>query len=168
MLISTAALTIVIQFANLAGTPPASVREAQESVAVMLADIDVTVEWTQATNAAPGGSQVIRLTMLPYEGGALQSHERSVMGAATRTALGTGVAWVYYQRVLEQAAHYDVPPARLLACVMAHEIGHLVLASPDHERDGLMRGVWNAADFRRASIGQLRFATEIRRQLRLT
>lgn len=142
-------------------------REAQQAVADILADIDVTVDWNQASGATAGGSHVFRLTMLPYEGGALRSHDGPVMGTATRTDMGTGIAWVYYRRVLEEADRHLVPPSRLLACVIAHEIGHLVLASPGHDPDGLMRAVWRAADFRRASIGRLRFAAPARRPLRV-
>ncbi len=167
MLVAATAITLVIQLSNLAGAPAPVVRDAQQAVAGILADIDVTVDWSQSSGSTPGGSNVIRLTMLPYEGGALQSHDGPVMGTAARTTMGTGLAWVYYQRVLEEADRHLVPPSRLLACVMAHEIGHLVLASPVHEPDGLMRAVWNAADFRRASIGRLRFAAAVHRRLRV-
>jgi hypothetical protein len=167
VLVSATAITIVIQLANLSGAPAPIVRDAQQAVAEILADIDVAVEWRQASGSRPGGSRVVRLTMLPYEGGVLRSHDGPVMGTAARTDQGTALAWVYYQRVIEEADHHLVPPARLLACVIAHEIGHLVLDSPGHEPDGLMRAVWNAADFRRASIGRLRFATAARRRLRV-
>ena len=160
MLIPAAAITLFIQLVDLAGAPPPVVRDAKAAVEEILVDLDMTVEWTQTSDAVRARPNAIRVTMLPYEGGALRSHEGAVMGAAARTPLGTGVAWVYYQRVLEEADHHAVSPARLLACVIAHEIGHLVLTSPGHEPDGLMRAVWNAADFRRASVGRLRFATE--------
>ena len=155
-MISAAAITLVIHLANLSGAPPSVVREAQSAVSDILADIDVAVDWSEAS--ATSGANAIRLTMLPYEGGALQTRDGAIMGAASRTARGTGIAWVYYRRVLEEAEHYAVPPARVLACVMAHEIGHLVLASNGHDADGLMRAVWNKSDFRRASTGRLRFS----------
>jgi hypothetical protein len=160
VLTSAAAIVLVIQLVNLADVPPPLVREAKPLVEDVLRDIDVTVEWAGPSGAARGDAPIVRLTIVPREGGALRLREGSVMGAATRTPLGTGVAWVYYQRVLDESERYSVSVSRLLACVIAHEIGHLVRASPDHEPDGLMRAVWTAADFRRASTGGLRFATD--------
>jgi hypothetical protein len=162
VLLSAFAITLVIQFTDLAGVPPPVVSDTKTAVAAILADIDVIVEWVSGAGSMPTGSRVIRLTVLPHEGGALQSPSRAVMGVAARTAMGTGVAYVYYQRVLEEADRYFVPQARLLACAMAHEIGHLVQASPKHEPDGLMKAEWTAADFRRASTGRLRFTARFR------
>jgi hypothetical protein len=167
VLVGAVAITVIIQFTNLAAAPAPVVREAQQAVGDILSDIDVAVEWHQAPGSTPGGSQVVRLTMVPYEGGALRSHDGPVMGTATRTPMGTGIALVYYKRVLEEADRHLVPPVRLLACVIAHEIGHIVLASSGHEPDGLMRAVWTAADFRRVSLGRLRFAAAVQRRLRV-
>lgn len=157
MLVPALALALIVQVVDLAHVPPPVVREAKAAVADILRDLDVDIEWAPASDAARGPN-VIRVTILSYETGALRAHERAVMGSASRTAFGTAVAWVYYQRVVEEADSHVVPPARLLACVIAHEIGHLVLPSPGHTPDGLMRAVWTAPDFRRASTGDLRFS----------
>ncbi len=37
----------------------------------------------------------------------------------------------------------------LLARVMAHELGHLLLKSPDHSKSGLMRAMWSKTELRR-------------------
>jgi hypothetical protein len=102
-MIPALAITLVIHFADLAGVPPPVVRETKSALVQILADIDVTVEWSQPSDAVHAASNVIRLTVLPYEVGGLRSTAHAVMGAATRTPLGTGVAWVYYRRVLEQS-----------------------------------------------------------------
>jgi len=157
VLLAAFATTLIIQVTDLGGVPPLILREAQAAAAIILADIGVTLEWASASEPALPASNVIHLTMMPKEGGALRSHGGAVMGAAIRTAMGTRVAWVYYERIRQEADRHVVPPARLLACAMAHEIGHLVQPSPAHDTDGLMRAVWTAADFRRASAGLLRF-----------
>jgi len=154
------AITLVIQFTNLAAVPPPVLTEAKAAVAALLADIDVAVEWAEPSGRQPIGSRVIRLTILPHESGALHASGRTVLGSAARTAMGTDVAYVYYERVLQEADRHFVPPSRLLACAMAHEIGHLVQTSPGHESGGLMKAVWTAGDFRRASAGELRFTTQ--------
>lgn len=155
------AITVFIQLVDLANVPPSVMREAKAAVADIFADIDVTIEWAGPSESAPAGVHVVRLTLLKHEGGILQSHDGAVLGAAIRTAMGTRLAWVYYERVLQKADRHLVPPARLLACAMAHEIGHLVQSSPSHDPDGLMRAMWTSADFRRASIGRLRFKPQV-------
>ena len=40
----------------------------------------------------------------------------------------------------------------LLARVMAHELGHLLLKSPDHSQSGLMRAVWSKTELRRNGV----------------
>jgi hypothetical protein len=52
-----------------------------------------------------------------------------------------------------------VPVSRLLACAIAHEIGHLLQTEPAHEPSGLMRAVWTRTDFRQLSAGRLRFTS---------
>mgnify|MGYP003693812985 CR=1 FL=1 len=54
-------------------------------------------------------------------------------------------------------------PAFVLACAIAHEIGHLLLPGRVAARPlgaGLMRPCWDRDDFRRADMGQLRFLPE--------
>ena len=59
----------------------------------------------------------------------------------------------------------------MLAHVMAHEVGHLLLPH-GHSATGLMRANWDAADLRRAVYRQLNFTAEqaelIRARLRGT
>jgi hypothetical protein len=150
------ALTLVIQFANLANAPEAVVREARSDLVDMLRDISVTVEWADDSPSVPP-ADAIHLTLLRYEVGSLRQNIRPVLGAATRTALGTGIALVFYQRIVEESDRHQVAPARVLACAMAHELGHLLQEAPSHEPAGLMRGVWRESDFRSASAGRLRF-----------
>jgi hypothetical protein len=58
---------------------------------------------------------------------------------------------------------------QLMGMVMAHEIGHLLMPTGSHSRDGLMRKAWNRTELRRFEIGNFSFstsqATEIRRTL---
>ncbi len=157
MISSIIALTFVIQFANLAGAPDAVVRDAQAGVADILGDIDVQVQWIAPSDPVASRERTLHLTLLRYEAGALKQTNHQVLGAATRTEFGTGIALVFFQRVVEEADAYAVPVSRVLACAIAHEIGHLLQSEPAHEPSGLMRAVWTRADFRKLSAGRLRF-----------
>jgi hypothetical protein len=154
---SIVALTFVIHFANLAGAPDAVVREAQAGVADILHDIDVQVQWVAASDPVASRQRALHVTLLRYEAGALKQTNHQVLGAATRTELGTGIALVFFQRVVEEADAYAVPVSRVLAGAIAHEIGHLLQTETAHEPSGLMRAVWTRADFRQLSTGRLRF-----------
>ena len=57
---------------------------------------------------------------------------------------GTGVlATVYIDRVLDLARHLDINHPTLLGRTIAHEIGHLLLATNTHSTSGLMRELWS-------------------------
>ena len=51
VLLPALAITIVIHIVDLAGVPPPVLREAKTAAADILADIDVSVEWTDASDS---------------------------------------------------------------------------------------------------------------------
>ena len=67
------------------------------------------------------------------------------------------VADVYYTAGQSIAAHQQVESTLLMACVMAHELGHLLLG-PGHGADGIMRAGWDSKDLDAIRKGWLRFA----------
>src|SRR5262245_6976140 len=165
------ALSVVLHLFNAASVPAPVVAKAQAELERVYGDIGVAVGWLQ-----PGGAHVhrpdeIHVILIPYETGGLQGN-RAVLGAAIRTPQGTKVAYVFYRRVEAEAAQYSVSPAFVLACAIAHEMGHLLLPGSLHHRGhsstGLMLPTCNRDDFIRADRGQLRFdndqATLIRDQ----
>jgi hypothetical protein len=63
---------------------------------------------------------------------------------------GSGVlATIYVDRVEEMAAMSEADAAILLGRVIAHELGHLLLATSAHSTTGLMRGYWTPSVIRR-------------------
>jgi hypothetical protein len=58
------------------------------------------------------------------------------------------LATVYVDRVDDLARHLDVDHQTLLGRTIAHEIGHLLLASNTHSASGLMRQVWSGQELR--------------------
>lgn len=62
----------------------------------------------------------------------------------------TGVlATVYADRVDWMAKRTGVPPHELLGRAIAHELGHLLMATSAHATHGLMRPVWSQSEVRR-------------------
>lgn len=80
-----------------------------------------------------------------------------VLGTSYPDEKGAGYfAYVFYDRVLELTEQRTLGHA-LLADVMAHEIGHLLLGSKSHSRSGIMCGRWEAEQLRSVAEGGMSF-----------
>ena len=55
-------------------------------------------------------------------------------------------------------AEFEVPI--ILGCVIAHEVGHLLLGSSSHSGSGIMQGHWKRGQIRKAMTGNLPFTPE--------
>src|SRR5262249_57784550 len=130
------AAALVLQLHNLAGAPPAVIAGAASEMTRLYTAIGVAIEWRDATLPIVG-SDAIRVIVLPYETGDLRRAGDTVMGAAVATADRTGVAYVFYRRVRSEADRYATSPIQVLACAMAHEIGHLLMPRAGHSPTAL-------------------------------
>jgi hypothetical protein len=72
---------------------------------------------------------------------------------------GTNVI-IFYGRVAELARAESLYKWDILAAVMAHEIGHLLLLGTGHSPTGIMRAKLNRWDLLQAGRGQLKFTPE--------
>jgi hypothetical protein len=89
-----------------------------------------------------------------------------VLGTSYPDELGAGYfAYVFYDRVRELAQRRTLGHA-LLADVMAHEIGHLLLGSNSHSLSGIMCARWDAEQLRNVAEGGMSFAPSESRQMR--
>jgi hypothetical protein len=80
-----------------------------------------------------------------------------VLGTAYPDDKGTGFfAYVFYDRIQELAQRRGLGHA-LLADVMAHEIGHLLLGSTAHSTSGIMCAHWNYEELRNVAEGAMSF-----------
>jgi len=152
-------LALVLELHNFAGAPPAIVHDAEREVTRVYQDIGVRVEWDHGT-ARSAGQAALQIVLVAHESGVLRRTRDQIMGAATWTPTGTPVIYVFYRRVETEAAHYSVSVAFVLACALAHELGHVLMPERGHSQNGLMRACWNGDDFQRADRGQLRFLPE--------
>src|SRR5262249_24094773 len=150
-----------LHLSNAAAVPSSIVEKAQTELVRLYRDIGVTIEWLPPDEPHVHRPDEIHVILIPYETGGLQQKTPAVLGAAIRTPHGTNVAYLFYRRVEAEAVQYAVSPAFVLACAIAHEIGHLLLPGglyeSGHSATGLMRPNWNRDDFIRADRGQLRF-----------
>lgn len=151
-------IALVLQLHNLAGAPQSVVTRAETEVTRVYEDVGVRMEWNRPDESRPKGTDVVRVILVPFESGDLRRYTDTVMGAAIRAPGGTRIAYVYYRRVRTESERYGVSTPSVLACAIAHELGHLLMPGAGHSRDGIMRACWQRDDFNRADQSQLRFS----------
>lgn len=68
------------------------------------------------------------------------------------------------QQVREVNKEVSLPA--ILGDVIAHELGHLLLGSNAHSREGIMQPHWEPEQLRRVSLGQMRFTSDQAERMR--
>jgi hypothetical protein len=78
------------------------------------------------------------------------------------------LATVNYEHIVNRALrdNSSSEASTLLGCVIAHELGHLLLGSDRHSSAGIMQSHWGRDEIHQAQKGNLRFAPEQAVQLR--
>ena len=81
-----------------------------------------------------------------------------IFGQSFQDAAGEGnYVLVYYASIKAFRAATTVPAGELLGCVVAHELGHLLLGTASHSSTGLMSAVWQDPELRQVVRGNLLF-----------
>src|SRR5262245_16578876 len=154
-------LTIDLQMTNEAQVPAPVFEKSRDEVTRIFASAGVAVRWTETT---PRLTVRVVAQVLGFDRAA-----SPVMGVALRTAKES-TAQVFFRQVQNFARTYDVDLSTMLAYVMAHEMGHLLLPGNAHSPTGLMQADWDKALVRDAARGSLTFtdvqAARIRAKIR--
>jgi hypothetical protein len=89
-----------------------------------------------------------------------------MVGLTPRPASGRGSrAYVIYDRVRDRADRDHLDVARVLAAMMSHEMGHMLLPAPAHAPSGLMKATFNRTDLLVIGSGRLAFSSETSRRM---
>jgi hypothetical protein len=139
---------IHLQMDNDAGVPAVMLKKSQDEVARIFADAGLRVEWIES---GPSFTVQIIPIALGY-----RSPSSPVMGVTLRNRSGA-TARIFFNQVQDFARAWDVDVSTLLAYVMAHEIGHLLLPRLPHSATGLMKAEWDRTLVREAAAGSLTF-----------
>jgi hypothetical protein len=78
----------------------------------------------------------------------------SVIGAAKEDQVT-----VSYDQVQQVSGVHDIPRGKLLGHVIAHELGHVLLADHSHSPEGIMIATFRKQELQRTEIGNLLFTT---------
>jgi len=157
--------TIRIRVVDYMSTSPAILAEAEHEAGRILSKTGL---WTVWVDCSRGHSTTIpqdpcqeleatdiwlRVLSEPTQ----NELQDTVFGFAVVPVLAT----VYYEAVRHaksDGADFDIPV--ILGCVIAHEIGHLLLGSNSHSGSGVMKRRWERKQFRQAMTGILLFTPE--------
>ena len=153
---------VVIRLYDIATGDSEGRAAAMRLVAAMMADAGVSVDWRDCSRGGDAhpcrtvrGAHDLVVRIMPAfvarAGDAAREPDADSdlqLGFAAVDPAGQGnvMATIYYDRVLLVARRAGLGASDLLGRAMAHEIGHLLLRVPGHNRSGLMRAVWTDAE----------------------
>lgn len=132
---------VVLHLTDYVSVPADLLHSAQAAAARVYARVDVTIEWTDgwAALAPSDGALHLDVILLTENMPGYRESDPRTFAKASRVSRR---AYVFFGRVLEHARATFSDPARVLAVVLAHELGHLLLPQEGHSGTGLMRAGW--------------------------
>jgi hypothetical protein len=159
--------TIRVRVTNYTEATPTTVSKAEHEASRILGEAGVNVVWIDcplkrsAVVPTDPCQQPLEPTDIVLR--MLSDHSRNgVQDSAFGVAVLPVLASVYYEHVVSRAridgADFEVPI--ILGCVMAHEIGHLLLGSNSHSDTGIMQGQWERKQVLQLMKGGLHFTPQ--------
>lgn len=160
--------TIAIRVDDPNGSVTASLLRAQAIATDIYRQAGVTLQWTVDETTKATRTLLVVITTSATAPAGLTSDS---LGVAPSPGDGTRgrTAYVFSDRVTAFAESNRLAAWYVLACALAHEIGHLLLPPNAHVADGIMRGSWHPASvlFPPKAPGVPGFPPEQARLLRL-
>jgi len=156
---------LAIKVENVNGWNGVNLRRAQELATEIYEQAGVTLDWSGG--AAPEGRTLtIVLTTIATAPRGIAPESMGVAPSPGDGRRGT-TAYVFMDRVTSFVATQRVSAEYVLACALAHEVGHLLLPPNAHQAVGVMRSNWHAKLFPPHAPGVPGFPPEQARLLRL-
>jgi hypothetical protein len=141
-------LAIDLQLQNHSPVGADVLERSKVEVARIFAAAGRTVRWTES---APRYTVTIVTQALGYT-----RASSPVMGVALRVK-SAPLARIFFRQVQDFAHEYRIDLSTILAYVIAHELGHLMLPGNAHSDTGVMQAEWDSALAHEASTGALAF-----------
>jgi len=190
---SAASLPLTVRIYDYAGPGTAIIERAQQEASRVLAHVDIAATWlncpltmeqreTNASCASPAGPTDLVVRVLPPKMHPAASSETQTFGHALiandkpapriASILFGNVERLAWARDMDSSygtIHRSITHERyvgiLLGHVIAHEIGHLLLATNKHSRRGLMIAHWDASVTEDAILRRLQFEPGERKRI---
>jgi hypothetical protein len=140
---------IALDIADYSGNSQAVLSDIRARVTAIFQHAGVTVD-------SDGGRRLtVNILSADMESRMGGSGDRMGFTPSARTG---HLVYVFGSQVELVAAEYHMDKTALLAAVIAHEVGHVLLPHHAHSPSGLMRANWEALEFVLAANGNLQFA----------
>jgi hypothetical protein len=159
--------SVTIRIYDYAQLPQEPIESAQKFVTALYAHIDVHLVW--AKTVRPNALRFhlrdrdrgdLLINILPPAMARRMELTDETLGVAAVTKFDGGtIAYVMFDRVSDLALTSNTSAADVLAVVMAHELGHLLLPFGSHSPSGVMRGRFSRDDFMPLNQQQLDFTS---------
>ena len=162
-------LKITVRVYNYAGVSRGTLARAEEEASRIFREAGIETTWLDCptSHAEEGalpacalllGPAGVDVRIIPPSMATRLRSPRERLGLALPSQGGfASSAWVFFHRVEELAKSGIASPSQILACALAHEIGHLLLGPNQHSSVGIMRAHLDRNELKRASQGQLLF-----------
>jgi hypothetical protein len=170
---------ISLHLYNLSGIPAGTLDRALREVSRIFAHADVNVRWelgdpeaeeahsTDQSGPASFRDQHVRSYLVVRIGRGMARSVPSVALGVSFPHAQYGVSATIFQERIENLCRTNGQDfAVILGHAIAHELGHVALASHGHAPVGIMRAAWGRADFDQASTGHLGFTAQQEREIR--
>jgi hypothetical protein len=153
---------------DFAGLDSEALETASEQTSALFRRAGVPIGWVLCrTNAHPqappcpftSDPTVLAMRILAVPIPPFGADRHTIFGFAFppgRNGFGNA-AGVFWNRIREAAVNKKLNPASLLAAIVAHEAGHLLLGERSHFTVGIMKASWDDAEMRQIGQNALAF-----------
>jgi hypothetical protein len=132
--------TLTVQVADYFGMPAGALVQAQHHVALVFGAIGISTHWRETREPAPiDAGSFVTIVLLSRDMAERKAREVRTPHVLAVSALPPAArAWVFSERVLNEAAKRNCAAGLLLGHTIAHETAHAI-AGVGHMREGTMR-----------------------------
>ncbi len=161
---------VTVHLYNLAGIPAETLDRATREASRVFAQADVSIVWesgdpdaeeahtTDQSGAAAFRDRQVRNYLVVRIGRGLAVHVPPGALGVSLPHAQYGVSATIFEERVENLCHAEGQDlAVILGHAIAHELGHVLLASDEHAPNGIMRARWGRAELDLASGGRLGF-----------
>jgi hypothetical protein len=156
-------LSLAMSVASCRELSERTLQQAEEEAGRIFRQIGITVQWRDiktepARDQLSDRSAGLDLRIVSQAGPMILSKGGLALAHWAEGSPATAV--VMLDRATSLAGERQVPLQVVLGCLIAHEVGHVLLRSPRHSPFGIMRNPWNPDDLHKAKAGHLGFTDD--------
>jgi hypothetical protein len=147
-------IAVKVLVKDYAGVSPGDIEKATHVASRIYRRIGVEITWfgvgtgDQKIPGDPAGNEAFCASVLVVNLHSDPQDDGDRLGTMGMAAVGSRIARVFMDPVVQTAYKAQLPPSTVLGYVIAHELGHLLLPPNSHSRGGLMRATLDAMGVR--------------------